>query len=98
MSTPIKAKKNISLIILIALFLLWIAPGLVGRDLWKADEPYSFGIVNHMVTTGDWTVPSLAEEPFMEKPPIFYMTAAGFVKLFSPRLPPHDAAPCGAIR
>jgi 4-amino-4-deoxy-L-arabinose transferase-like glycosyltransferase len=94
MNTPaiIETQKTIPLIFVIALFLLWITPGIVGRDLWKADEPYSFGIVNHIVATGDWVVPSLAGEPFMEKPPIFYMTAAGFVKLCSPWLQPHDAA------
>jgi 4-amino-4-deoxy-L-arabinose transferase-like glycosyltransferase len=44
------------------------------------------------VTSGDWIVPTLAGGPFMEKPPIFYLTAAGFVKLCSPWLQPHDAA------
>jgi 4-amino-4-deoxy-L-arabinose transferase-like glycosyltransferase len=92
MNIPVRTEKNIPLIFAIALFLLWITPGLVGRDLWKADEPYSFGIVNHIVKTGDWVVPTLAGEPYMEKPPIFYLTAAGFVKLFSPPLQPHDAA------
>jgi len=85
-------KKDIPLVFALVLFLLWITPGLLGRDLWKADEPYSFGIVNHIVKTGDLVVPTLAGEPFMEKPPLFYLTAAGFVKLFSPPLQPHDAA------
>ncbi len=76
----------------LVLFLLWITPGLLGRDLWKADEPYSFGLVEHIVKTGDWIVPTLAGEPFMEKPPIFYLTAAGFVRLFSPWIEPHNAA------
>ncbi len=76
----------------LVLFVLWISPGLVGRDLWKADEPYSFGLVYHISKTGDWIVPTLAGEPFMEKPPIFYLTAAGFVRIFSPWLEPHDAS------
>lgn len=86
------SKKIISLVLVAALFLLWMAPGLVGRDLWKADEPYSFGLIYHIVKTGDWVVPTLAGEPFMEKPPIFYLTAAGFARLFSPWLPIHEAA------
>lgn len=34
----------------------------------------------------------LAGEPFVEKPPLYYFTAAAFAKLLSPPLPPHDAA------
>jgi 4-amino-4-deoxy-L-arabinose transferase-like glycosyltransferase len=90
--TAVKTEKTIPLILVVALFLLWITPGLVGRDLWKADEPYSFGLVNHIVKTGDWVVPTLAGEPFMEKPPLFYATAAGFARLFPPWLKLHDAA------
>jgi 4-amino-4-deoxy-L-arabinose transferase-like glycosyltransferase len=92
MNISLKTDKTIPMILVIMLFLLWMTPGLMGRDLWKADEPYSFGMVNHIVKTGDWVVPTLAGKPFMEKPPIFYITAAGFVKLFSPWFLPHDAA------
>jgi 4-amino-4-deoxy-L-arabinose transferase-like glycosyltransferase len=76
---------------LILIFALWITPGLVGRDPWKADEPYSFGIVYHMIQTGDWVVPSLTGEPFLEKPPLFFVTAAVFGRLFSPPLDLVDA-------
>jgi hypothetical protein len=34
----------------------------------------------------------LAHEPFMEKPPLFYLSAAAMASLFSPMLPLHDAA------
>ncbi|MGE5173116.1 MAG: ArnT family glycosyltransferase, partial [Betaproteobacteria bacterium] len=84
--------RTIPIAAALILFLLWITPGLLDRDLWKADEPYSFGLVEHIVKTGDWIVPTLAGEPFMEKPPIFYLTAAGFVRLLSPWLEPHNAA------
>jgi len=57
-------------ILLIVLFVIWMLPGLVGRDPWMNDEPYSFGLVNHIVKTNDWVVPTLAGEPFMEKPPV----------------------------
>lgn len=71
---------------------LWIMPGLIGHDLWKADEPYSFGLVLHILQSGDLVVPTLAGEPFMEKPPLFFITAAGSAKLFSALLPLHDGA------
>jgi 4-amino-4-deoxy-L-arabinose transferase-like glycosyltransferase len=85
-------KNNIlSLPALILLFLLWIIPGLVGREPWKADEPYTFNLVYHMIQDSDWVVPSLAGEPFLEKPPLFFLTAAGFGRLFFPPLELYDA-------
>jgi 4-amino-4-deoxy-L-arabinose transferase-like glycosyltransferase len=48
--------------------------------------------VYHILQSGDWLIPTLAGEPFMDKPPLFYMTAAAFAKLFSPLLPVHDGA------
>ncbi|PWT71803.1 MAG: hypothetical protein C5B46_07695 [Proteobacteria bacterium] len=74
------------------LFIVWMLPGLVGRDPWKPDEAYSFGLVYHVVRSGDWVIPTLAGEPFMEKPPLFYLTAALLAKGFGWLLPLHDAA------
>lgn len=79
------------------LFAVWLIPGLFGRDPWKADEAYSFGLVWHMVTTGDYLVPTLGGEPFMEKPPLLYPVAAFFVHGFSWLFPPHDAARLAVI-
>jgi len=77
---------------LLALILAWVLPGLFGHDPWKPDEAYTFGLVFHILQTGDWVVPTLAGEPFMEKPPLFFITAALFAKLFGWALPVHDAA------
>jgi hypothetical protein len=60
------------------LFLAWIVPGLFGHDPWKPDEAYSFGLVYELLQGGSWVVPTLAGEPFMEKPPVFYLTSAAF--------------------
>lgn len=79
--------------LLVGLFLAWMLPGLFGHEPWKPDEGYTIGLVNHIVQTGDWVVPTLAGEPFMEKPPVFFITAALFAKLLSPWLMPlHQAA------
>lgn len=79
--------------VLVALLCLaWILPGLIGHDPWKPDEAYTFGLVYHILHGGGWTVPTLAGEPFMEKPPLFYLTAAATAWLFSPLLPLHDGA------
>ena len=77
---------------LVLITLAYVLPGLVGHDPWKQDEAYSFGIVYNMVRTGDLVVPTLAADPFMEKPPAYYITAAGMVRLLGDWLPPHDAA------
>jgi 4-amino-4-deoxy-L-arabinose transferase-like glycosyltransferase len=81
-----------TLLLLTALCLAWILPGLIGHEPWKPDEAYSFGLVYHILHSGDWIVPTLGSEPFMEKPPLYYITAALFGKIFSFALPQHDAA------
>ncbi len=77
---------------ILLLALVYILPGLVGHDPWKQDEAYSFGIIYNMVTTGDLVVPTLAADPFLEKPPAYYISAAGMVHLLGDELPLHDAA------
>lgn len=70
----------------------WILPGLLGHDPWKPDEAYTFGVIYEMIRGGSWIAPSLAGEPFLREPPLFYMSAAASAILFSPLLPLHDAA------
>ncbi|MBI5430269.1 MAG: glycosyltransferase family 39 protein [Nitrosomonadales bacterium] len=84
--TPAKA------VLLGLLCLIWLSTGLVGHDPWKPDEAYSFGLVYSMLQSGDWLVPTLAGEPYMDKPPLFYWTAALFARIFEPMLPLHDGA------
>ena len=55
---------------------VYLLAGVVGHDPWKQDEAYTFGMVLHILQTGDWVVPTLGGEPFMEKPPLFYILAA----------------------
>jgi hypothetical protein len=81
-----------ALLALVFLVAAYVVPDLIGHDPWKQDEAYSFGIIYNLVRTGDWVVPRLAADPFMEKPPAYYITAAGFARLFSPPLQMHDAA------
>src|SRR5512135_272307 len=69
-----------------------MTPGLIGREPWKADEPFTFGIANDMMRSGDWVVPRLTGEPFLEKPPLYYATAAVCGRLFSPPLEPYEAS------
>ncbi len=74
------------------LCLVWLGTGLVGHDPWKPDDAYSFGIIYDMLQNGNWLAPTLAGEPFMSNPPLYYWTAALFARLGSPLLPLHDGA------
>lgn len=86
---PITQTKALFLALLCA---LWVFTGLVGHDPWKPEDAHSFGLVYHILQSGDWLVPAIAGEPYLDKPPLFYMTAAVFAKLFSPMLALHDGA------
>ena len=86
---PITTAKAWLLALLCA---VWLGTGLVGHDPWQSDDAYSFGLVYHILQSGDWLVPTLADVPYMDRPPLFYMTAAFFAKLCSPLLELHDGA------
>ncbi|MFW6167651.1 MAG: ArnT family glycosyltransferase, partial [Ralstonia sp.] len=68
----------------------YLVVGTFWRAPWKADEPYSFGIVLNIIERGDWVVPNVAFEPFVEKPPLMYWSGA-LAALAVPELPPHEA-------
>ncbi|MBF0161444.1 MAG: glycosyltransferase family 39 protein [Magnetococcales bacterium] len=74
------------------LLLAWVLPGLLGHDPWKPDEAYSMGLIQHILESGQWLVPTLGGEPFMEKPPLYYVTAAYVADALAPLLPLHDGA------
>jgi len=86
------AQPPIALLWIWVLAAAWILPGLIGHDPWKPDEAYTFGLVYDLLQRGDWVVPMLAQEPFIEKPPLFYLSAAAIASIFSALLPLHDAA------
>jgi 4-amino-4-deoxy-L-arabinose transferase-like glycosyltransferase len=71
---------------------IFVFAGLTDHDPWKADEAYVFGMVHSMLQSGDWVVPMVAGEPFMEKPPLYYWVAAAFVRLLKGWLSEPDAA------
>lgn len=91
-SIAISVPNTRATVLITLLVLLFTLPGLIGHDPWKQDEAYVFGIVWHMVQSNDYIVPVLANEPFMEKPPLYYYVAALSLHTFSRWLPPHDAA------
>jgi 4-amino-4-deoxy-L-arabinose transferase-like glycosyltransferase len=86
------ARQPIALAWVFVLAAAWILPGLIGHDPWKPDEAYTFGLVYTLLHGGDWVVPMLAHEPFMEKPPLFYLSAAAVASMLAPPFSVHDAA------
>ncbi|MGV2289455.1 glycosyl transferase [Trinickia sp. YCB016] len=76
----------------IAVLCAYLLPGTLGHDPWKQDETYTFGIIQHMLETGDWIVPTNAGQPFVEKPPLYDWVATGLAWAFERYLPLHDAA------
>lgn len=59
--------------------------GQSGRDLWLIDEPRDAGIAWDMAAHGDWVVPRLNGEPFLEKPPLSFAAAALALKAWPGR-------------
>jgi 4-amino-4-deoxy-L-arabinose transferase-like glycosyltransferase len=68
---------------LFALGLLYILPGLIGRDPWK-DDAGSFGIMWTMAHGGlhDWLFPNIAGLPAAEEGPLAFWLGALCIKLF----------------
>lgn len=56
--------------------LLLYSLGLGNHELWDYHEPYVGGIVREMASSGDWIVPTLNGQPYLEKPPLFYAMGA----------------------
>jgi 4-amino-4-deoxy-L-arabinose transferase-like glycosyltransferase len=86
------ASRSLVCLLAFALVGAWLLPGTLGHDPWKQDETYTFGIVEHMLDTGDLVVPTNAGQPFVEKPPLYDWVAASLAWMFGRYLPLHDAA------
>ena len=77
--------------VLIVLALAFVAPGLVGHDPWRAFDVIAIEIVHQMHLSGDWIVPRLAGEPWLEDPPFYHWLALAFAKVFGSLLGFHNA-------
>jgi 4-amino-4-deoxy-L-arabinose transferase-like glycosyltransferase len=69
---------------LFALGLLYILPGLIGRDPWKNDDAASFGIMWTMAhgTWQDWLWPNIAGLSWPDEGPLAFWLGALGIKLF----------------
>lgn len=69
---------------LAALCLLYIVPGLLGRDPWKNDDASGLGIMLTMAQGGltDWLAPNIAGVPVPQEGPLAFWAGAAAMKLF----------------
>jgi 4-amino-4-deoxy-L-arabinose transferase-like glycosyltransferase len=73
------------------LLIAYVVAGVFGRYPWKPDEPYSFGIAWGMLEDHDWLVTRVADQPFVEKPPLVYWLGALFAQAL-PQFPAHESS------
>ena len=69
------------MLIVLALAPLWLT-FIFGRSLWTPDEPREADIAWRMSRQNDWTLPQLADRPFLEKPPLSYWMSAASVSMW----------------
>ena len=81
-----------SRLVIAILAVAFVAPGLVGHDPWRAFDVIAIEIAHQMHVTGDWIVPRLAGEPWLDDPPFFHWLALAFAKAFGGLLGFHNAA------
>ncbi|GGC09039.1 hypothetical protein GCM10007205_17730 [Oxalicibacterium flavum] len=81
---PASATKALPRWGLFALCLLYILPGLVGRDPWKPDDASGFGIMWTMAHGGlsDWLAPHIVGLPMPGEGPLAYWIGALCIVLF----------------
>jgi 4-amino-4-deoxy-L-arabinose transferase-like glycosyltransferase len=77
---------------LLIIALAFALPGLVGHDPWKTYDAVAIEIISQMHRTGDWLIPRLAGEPWLEDPPLYHWTGLIVARLLGQVLPFHGAA------
>jgi hypothetical protein len=63
-----------------------------GTTPWKSFDAIAIEIVHQMHRTGNWIVPHIGGDPWIEDPPLFHWVALVFAKALSGFLPLHAAA------
>jgi len=80
-----------SIAVLALIALAFVVPGLAGHDPWKTFDAITIEIVHQMQLGGDWLVPHVAGEPWLEDPPLYAWVALGFAKALGWAVQFHEA-------
>ena len=59
----------------------------ISNELWTPDEPRDAAIGRAMWESGDWIIPRLNGEPFLEKPPLYWWAQSSLFALFGRATP-----------
>lgn len=73
------------------LALAFVLPGLFAHEPWKSFDAIGVEVVHQMQVTGDWLVPRIAGDPWLEDPPLFHWLALLLAKAAVLAMPFHDA-------
>ncbi len=84
-SLPTTGARGWILLILLALAPMWLI-GTLDRGAWTPDEPREADIAWRMSVQSNWALPHLANQPFLEKPPLSYWMSAESMRLFGPSI------------
>lgn len=76
-------------VLALCLAVSWV--GLFERDLWTPDEPREAALALDMSRTRDYAIPRLAHQPFVEKPPLYYVVGATAIRWLGSWLGPTAA-------
>ena len=77
--------------LLALLTLAFVLPGLFAHEPWKSFDAIGVEIIHQMQLSGDWLVPRIAGEPWLEDPPLFHWLALMLAKPAALLMPFHDA-------
>jgi 4-amino-4-deoxy-L-arabinose transferase-like glycosyltransferase len=79
--TADRGRRPSSFLVSLFLALLLCCAAIGSHSLWSPDEPTGAGVGRAMRDSGDWIVPRLNGEPFLEKPPLYWWTLAASLRL-----------------
>lgn len=65
---------------ILALAVATVLVGIGARGVWTPDEPRVAAVTLEMADRGEFVVPHLAGEPFVEKPPLYFGVGAALVR------------------
>ena len=82
-SLPTTRARGWIIPVLLALAPMWLI-GTLDRGAWTPDEPREADIAWRMSVQSQWVLPQLANQPFLEKPPLSYWMSAASMRLFGP--------------
>lgn len=72
--------------------LLWLGFGILWRDPWKPDETILSAVIADMATGNLRLPPLLADEPYLQRPPLYLWLAALTARATGGWLPLHEGA------